>query len=76
MCNDNIIEDEIHVLTQCPLYDDIRANLIKCFTDTGMSLMDQFLYLLSCSEQQAALAKCIYRSMKRRDIFKNVFINL
>ena len=75
MCNQNVIEDEIHVLLQCPLYDDIRSNLTNIH-NTGMSLLDQFISILSCSEQQALLGKCIFRIMERRDIFKDVFSNL
>ena len=64
------VEDEIHILLKCPLYDDVRSNLLSDIHDTGMSLQKQFIQILSCPEQQAALAKCIFRIVERRNIFK------
>ena len=76
MCNLQKVEDEIHVLLQCPLYDDLRDNLVKNIPNTGMSLIDQYILLLSKTEIQAPLGKCIFRIMERREIFKNIFTNL
>ncbi len=32
MCCQNVIEDEIHILLQCPLYDDVHSNLLQNVT--------------------------------------------
>lgn len=76
MCNHQSIENEIHVLLQCPLYDDLRANIIRNLPNTEMSVFEKFTMLLSNQELQAPLGKCVFRIMERRDIFKNVFTNL
>ena len=55
MCFQNVVEDEIHILLKCPLYDDVRSNLLSDIHDTGMSLQKQFIQILSCPEQQALL---------------------
>ena len=71
-----IRENEVHILLQCPLYDDLRYNLMQHINDTDMSQMEQFNTLLSNPELQALLGKVTFKIMERRDIFKNVFSNL
>ncbi len=69
LCNQGCIEDEVHLLLQCPLYDDIRSIITKHVTDTTMSFKDQFCSLLSNPDIQADLGKCVFRMMNRRQLF-------
>ena len=65
LCNTNV-EDEVHLLLQCPAYDDLRENIVLYISDVRLSLKDQFCSLLSNTEIQAALGKCVFRIMERR----------
>lgn len=69
-CDMNTIEDEVHLLLECPLYDDIRSGIIQ-HIDTTVSPKDQFCSLMSSPDIQAVLGKCIFNIMKRREIFSN-----
>ena len=67
-CNMNCIEDERHLLLECPLYDDLRSPLEQFIPDINASIHDQYCSLLSNPDIQALLAKCIFSIMKRRSI--------
>ena len=47
-----------------PLCDDLRENTLQLVTKVGMPLNDQFSTLLSNSEIQAELGKCVFRVME------------
>ena len=49
-CNNNDIEDEIHFVMICPLYDGIRERQFRCIPELNdldnMTLDDKFAYLM------------------------------
>ena len=53
VCNHcNEVEDESHVLMYCPLYDDIRNELMATLNETNpsfqdLSVQDKFIQLMS-----------------------------
>ena len=68
VCN-NAVEDEIHFLCQCPLYNDIRNQLFRQAhaedaTFPEMDVFDQFVYLMS--NQQKHVVKFIAKAMPLR----------
>ena len=69
-CHMNSVEDEIHLLLECPLYDDIRFTVTRYVQDNTTSLKDQYICLLSNPNIQAELGKCIFSIMKRRALFQ------
>ncbi len=71
MCTENKVENEIHLLLECPLYDDIREDLLEKLSeeDCNLPLKDQYCLLLSKNDIQADLGKCIFKMMKRRKLF-------
>lgn len=73
LCNNENIENEVHVLLECPLYDDIRHPLLEYLHDTDLTVLQKYYLILSKPELQALIGKCIFRIMERRDIFRNVF---
>ena len=70
MCTLNTVENEIHLLLECPLYDDIRDDILHNFIDKDIvNITDQYCLLLSNPNIQAKLGKCIYAMMRRRRLF-------
>ena len=63
------IEDEVHFLLGCSLYDDLRYNILKYVKDMTMSLKDQYCDLLSNPDIRAELGKYVFNSMKRRSLY-------
>lgn len=73
-CNYSCVEDELHVLTVCPLYHDIRTELydacnslvpnFNTFTDR-----EKMCYILGCSEFFRLSAKACKNFLNRRSIF-------
>ena len=69
LCNMQCIEDEVHFLLGCSLYDDLRYNVVKYVKDMTLSLKDQYCDLLSNPDIQAELGKYVFNSMKRRSLY-------
>ena len=72
MCTDEKIEDEIHFLLECPLYDDLRSNLLLYLCNDFVendNLKDQYCCLLSNPNIQAELGKCVFKMIERRKLF-------
>ncbi len=80
MCTTNCIEDEIHLLLECPMYNDLREKIISSIEDRNLDFKNQYYSLLSNTNIQADLAKCIFNIMRRRDLFckmtEQIFINV
>ena len=76
-CNDNHIEDEVHVLLSCTLYDDLRYELLEHMNNLSddfrhVPTLTKFCRILTTNSAQVILAKFIYNMIKRRkshDIF-------
>ena len=68
-CNLNVVEDEVHLLMECPLYDDIRSTIQHHISNVTQSLKDQLCSFISNPNIQAVLGKCIFKIMKRRELF-------
>ena len=66
------VENEIHLMLECPLYGDLRENILLHVNSAGMTLNDQFSTLLSNTEVQAKLGKCGFRIMERGRCFLNL----
>ena len=72
-CNLNQIEDELHFLLVCPLYKDLRDNMLtqisKCYEYfTNLPQRDKLIWLLSNPNENIllALGNFIYLSMEIR----------
>ena len=68
------VENEIHVITQCPLYDDIRNNLYAKATEADIAFntqsdCDKLVFIFSCSSIIRIAAKSCYFILKRRAKF-------
>ena len=69
-CNMNCVEDEVHLLLACPLYDDLRSMVTQYIQDSSCSLKDQYCFLLSNPNIQAELGKCVFNIMTRRTLYE------
>lgn len=72
-CND-CVENELHAIFQCPLYDDIRYNLLQKALDThpGFDILNntqQLNILMANAGLQRDLAKICYEIFERRKSF-------
>ena len=74
----NVLEDEIHFICKCPLYDSERNylfDLVESKVSDFPSLDDKekFIFLLSCDNQQILtnLGKFIYKSFIKRSLSLN-----
>ena len=72
------IEDEIHFLTECPLYEVERTNLyVECLhTSTNFQLLtgiERFIFIMSNENPQILekVGNFIYKSLKQREQFIN-----
>ena len=64
------VEDEVHILLQCPVYDDLREDfsiLIPGITQSGVDVFDQFISIMSNDDIQADVGNFIFKVMKRRE---------
>ena len=67
----NKVEDEIHVLTECPLYDDLRHVLYQKAADSSgtfihLSDNEKMCFVLSNREISKTSAKTCYEILNRR----------
>ena len=72
-CSANQIEDEVHILLQCDLYNDLRYKLLKhmLFLNDAfntLSPLDKFISIMKTKSAQYMLAKYIFDMFKRRKI--------
>ena len=70
-CSDNEIENEMHVLLHCRLYNDLRYELFQHINalDENFSQLPpltQFCTIMTTGSCQFILAKYLYKLMKRR----------
>ena len=70
LCN-NDIEDEVHLLLQCPIYDDLRQNVIGLL-NPDLCFKDQFCSLMTNTNIQAVLGKLVFSIMQRRSGLVNI----
>ena len=73
ICKDKI-EDEKHVILQCPLYADLRNDLYieasNCNTDFNiLSDSEKFVYLFQNNDCYAKVAKTCFNILSRRNTF-------
>ena len=71
LCNDNVIEDEIHFLLCCDFYSDIRRPLLAkaqiCNRDIqNMSSNDKFIFIMNFVNMQYILALTLLPMFNRR----------
>ena len=76
--NCNVLEDEIHFICKCPLYDLERNYLFdlvesKVSDFPSLDDKDKFIFFLSCDDQQILtnLGKFIYKSFIKRSLSLN-----
>ena len=72
-CSDGSIEDEIHVLLHCELYNDIRYRLLQHMNSlienfNELPPVTQYCTIMTTSSCQYILAKYLFKMMKRRNI--------
>ena len=74
LCNLDEVENEIHFLTKCPLYDDFRSdmftkalNINPAFSQMGSS--DKMNFLLSCDTLVPSTIKTVDKMFARRKLF-------
>ena len=65
----NVVEDEIHFLVRCPMYADIREELLTSaiIKDNTMSDKDKFIQLMTVGDLKDT-AKFIHNASKERDL--------
>ena len=69
-CSNNEVENEIHVLLSCDLYDDLRYDIIQqmiltCTDFKKKSPNEQFKIIMSDSSIQYLLAKYVFNMFQR-----------
>ena len=65
-CNMREIEDELHFVMRCPVYDQIRRDFPNI--DFGIATANTFYYLFNSSEHQVlSLAKYVYNAFIMRE---------
>jgi len=71
LCSENKIEDEVHFLLECELYDDLREVLITDLneSDSDLNAKDQYCLLMSNPDIQADISKCVFKMWERRKLF-------
>ena len=74
LCNENCIENEVHVVTQCQLYQDIREVLYAkasaiCNNFHLLSDIEKLNFILSDTEMTVDAGKACHGILKRRQIF-------
>jgi hypothetical protein len=73
LCDLNVVESEIHFLTKCPLYDDLRYNLFSKMDSNDPEFLNMPLLVKTCAifncNYQYELSKMVYLMFQRRKIF-------
>ena len=72
MCNDDV-EDECHVITQCPLYSDIREHMFHLISSHDarfyeLSNFEKLCYIMSDDGHIRVIVKACYDILERRII--------
>ena len=74
-CSDNSVESEIHVITSCSKYSDIRSDLFKIAKNyivdfESLDNVNKFIAIMQTDETSLIhnLAKCTYLIFKRRTL--------
>ena len=71
-CNLNCIEDEKHLLTECPAYDTLRSNAysnisIECPHFMNLSNFNKMIYMLTCEHSTVKVSgKFVYECFQLR----------
>ena len=70
LCDDNVVEDEIHFLCSCKLYKEARDVLfvqaaMMCDDFCRMDVLDKFVYMMS-NMQKEVMSFIVQASHKRR----------
>ena len=67
ICNSNdSIEDEVHFLMTCPVYDDLRQEFFRIRRNLGLP-NDNFCNIITCELTCFNLAKLLQKMFKRRN---------
>ena len=74
LCDLNSIENEVHFLMVCPLYEDIRYDLLQRASElienfANLSIENKFIALMSCNEIQVTLSYTLHKFYVRRKRF-------
>ncbi len=73
-CNDNAVEDELHVILKCTFYDDLREELFEAAENINNNFMnlsdtDKFSFLFSNCNIVKLCAKSCYNILSRRSSY-------
>ena len=73
-CNQNTIENEVHFLIECDLYNDLRNEIFnkyrECNRDfTDLNPHDQFNFIMNFTPNLYSLAKLLFNMYNRRKDF-------
>ena len=68
------VEDEIHVLLECPLYNEIRSELIQYaqianVNFNSLTKLDKFVFLFNSPDTIRSCAKACFLILQRRTLF-------
>ena len=74
----DVVEDEIHFLTTCPLYYEIRENLVssQILNNNVWTTEEKFLQIMSDSDNIKTTAKYIYLAFAERQMKLDVLKTL
>ena len=76
LCNINTVEDETHVLVNCPVYHDIRAeNIHRTILTSNLCDLDKAVKILKSADIKT-VAKFIHQLFKTRDIMLDSLASL
>ena len=67
----NVVEDELHFLFKCPLYNDIRLVYIPGYLSTGNDACTKMVRLLNSKSSRTLsnISRYIYFGFKKRNAF-------
>ena len=67
------VEDEIHALLECPLYNEVRSELIQCaqianVNSNSLTKLDKFVFLFNNPNMIRSCAKVCFLILQRRTL--------
>ena len=73
-CNQKKIENEVHFLIECDIYDDLRVELLSKYAEfntdfTDFNANDRLFLVMHCTPYLYALAKLVFTMYNRRKSF-------
>ena len=75
---EKVVEDEIHFLTTCPTYDEIRENLLssQILNNNDWTTEEKFVQIMSDFDNIKTTAKFVYLAFEERQIKLDVLNTL